>query len=81
VFGTVDDSPYGWIPDYSLVNARIGAKFGHGRYDASLWVNNLTDKTYFQNLSTASIVGAAAFGFAGQLGTPRTWGATLRAQF
>ncbi|THD54151.1 TonB-dependent receptor [Phenylobacterium sp.] len=81
VFGTVDDSPYGWIPDYSLVNARIGAKFGHGRYDASLWVNNLTDKTYFQNLSTASVVGAAAFGFAGQLGTPRTWGATLRAQF
>ena len=81
VFGTVDDSPYGWIPDYSLVNARLGAKFGDGRYDASIWVNNLTDKSYFQNLSTASIVGAAAFGFAGQLGTPRTWGATLRAQF
>nr|MEA2797410.1 iron complex outerrane recepter protein [Phenylobacterium sp.] len=81
VFGTVDDSPYGWIPDYSLVNARLGAKFGDGRYDASIWVNNLTDKTYFQNLSTASIVGAAAFGFAGQLGAPRTWGATLRAQF
>ena len=81
VFGTVDDSPYGWIPDYSLVNARLGAKFGHGRYDASIWVNNLTDKTYFQNLGTASIVGAAAFGFAGQLGAPRTWGATLRAQF
>ena len=81
VFGTVDDSPYGRIPSYALGNARIGAKFGNGRYDASIWVNNLTDKTYFQNLSTASIVGAAAFGFAGQLGTPRTWGATLRAQF
>jgi iron complex outermembrane receptor protein len=81
VFGTVDDSPYGWIPDYSLVNARLGAKFGDGRYDASIWVNNLADTQYFQNLSTASIVGAAAFGFAGQLGPPRTWGATLRAQF
>ncbi|MDB5499054.1 MAG: TonB-dependent receptor [Phenylobacterium sp.] len=81
VFGTVDDSPYGWIPAYSLVNARLGAKFGDGRYDASIWVNNLADTQYFQNLSTASIVGAAAYGFAGQLGPPRTWGATLRAQF
>jgi iron complex outermembrane recepter protein len=81
VFGTVDDSPYGWIPAYSLVNARLGAKFGDGRYDASIWVNNLADTQYFQNLGTASIVGAAAFGFAGQLGPPRTWGATLRAQF
>jgi iron complex outermembrane receptor protein len=81
VFGTVDDSPYGRIPSYALANARLGAKFGNGRYDASIWVNNLTDKTYFQNLSTASIVGAASFGFAGQLGAPRTWGATLRAQF
>jgi iron complex outermembrane receptor protein len=63
------------------VNARLGAKFGDGRYDASIWVNNLVDKQYFQNLSSASIVGAAAFGFAGQLGAPRTWGVTLRAQF
>jgi iron complex outermembrane receptor protein len=81
VFGTVDDSPYGRIPSYALLNARLGAKFGDGRYDASIWVNNLTDKQYFQTLSTASIVGAAAFGFSGQLGAPRTWGATLRAEF
>ena len=81
VYGTVDDSPLGRIPSYALANARIGAKFGDGRYDASIWVNNLTDKAYFQTLSTASIVGAAAFGFSGQLGTPRTWGATLRAEF
>ncbi|MDB5468319.1 MAG: TonB-dependent receptor, partial [Phenylobacterium sp.] len=80
VFGTVDDSPYGWIDSYSLVNLRVGAKVG-GRYDASIWVNNLTDKQYFQTLGSASIVGAAAFGFSGQLGTPRTWGATLRAEF
>jgi iron complex outermembrane receptor protein len=81
VFGTVDDSPYGWIDDYSLANARIGMRFDRGRYDVSLWVNNLTDQTYFQNLGLTSIVGAAGFGFGGQLGTPRTWGATLRAQF
>jgi iron complex outermembrane receptor protein len=80
VYGTVDDSPYGWIDSYSLANARIGAKFGD-RYDASIWVNNLTDEQYFQTLSTAAIVGAAVFGFSGQLGTPRTWGATLRAEF
>jgi iron complex outermembrane receptor protein len=56
-------------------------RFDRGRYDASLWVNNLTDQTYFQNLGLNSIVGAAGFGFGGQLGTPRNWGATLRAQF
>jgi iron complex outermembrane receptor protein len=80
VYGTVDDSRYGWIDGYSLANVRVGARFGD-RYDASIWVNNLTDEQYFQTLSTASIVGAAVYGFSGQLGTPRTWGATLRAEF
>jgi iron complex outermembrane receptor protein len=78
VFGTVDDGPYSRIPGYGLANFRIGAAFGKGRYDLSIWINNAFDKQYFQNLSTVSIVGASAFAYAGQLGTPRTVGATLR---
>ena len=81
-FGTVDDGPYSKIDAYGLFNFRLGAAFGKdGRYDASVWVNNAFDKKYFQNLSTTAIVGASPFAFAGQLGTPRTAGVTLRARF
>lgn len=81
VYGQVDNSPYSKIDDYAVVNARVGASFGDGRYDVSLWANNLFDKTYFNTLNSASIVGAAIFAFTGQLGAPRTVGATLRAEF
>lgn len=80
-FGTIDDSPYGLIPAYSLVNFRAGAVLDSGRYDVSAWVNNAFDARYFQNLSTTSIVGTSPFAFAGQLGTPRTAGVTLKAYF
>jgi len=80
VFGDVQDSPGALISGYSLVNARIGAKFG-GHYDASLWVSNALDQVYFNTLGAASIPGAGQFGFSGQLGPPRTFGATLRASF
>jgi len=80
VFGDVQDSPGAWIPGYSLVNARLGVHIGE-RYDVAVWVNNAFDKRYFQNLGSTSITGAAAYGFAGQLGTPRTFGGTVRAEF
>ncbi len=81
VFGTVDDGPYTRVPSYSLVNARIGSSLSAGRYDLAFWVNNLTDKRYFETLGTASIPGASAFGVSGLLGPRRTYGATLRASF
>jgi len=80
VFGTVDNADYARIPGYSLVNARVGARISE-RYEAAVWVNNLFDETYFQNMGTRSIPGAGPFGVGGQLGTPRTVGATLRAEF
>ena len=80
-FGTADDGPYSRIDPYALANFRIGAKFGDGRYDLSAWVNNAFDKKYFQNLSTTAIVGTSPFAYAGQLGTPRTAGATFRVAF
>jgi iron complex outermembrane receptor protein len=84
VFGDVQDSPGAIIPAYSLVNARLGARFGGpggGRYDASVWVENAGNAVYFQTLGAASVVGGSAFGFSGELGPPRTYGVTLRASF
>jgi iron complex outermembrane receptor protein len=78
MFGTVDDGPYGRIPGYGLASFRIGATFANGRYDASVWIENAFDKTYYQNLNAASITGASTYGYLGQLGTPRTAGATFR---
>ena len=80
-FGTADDGPYSRIAPYALANFRLGAAFGDHRYDLSLWVNNAFDKKYFQNLSTTAIVGTSPFAYAGQLGTPRTAGATFRVSF
>ncbi|HEY9218931.1 MAG TPA: TonB-dependent receptor [Phenylobacterium sp.] len=81
VYGQVDASPYSLIEGYSVVNARVGASFGDGRYDVSVWANNLLDEEYFNTLGSSSIVGASVYGFSGQLGAPRTIGATLRAEF
>ena len=78
MFGTVDDGPYGRIPAYGLASFRIGAVLANGRYDVSAWIDNAFDKTYYQNLNASSITGAATYGYGGQLGTPRTVGATLR---
>ncbi|MGA2950890.1 MAG: TonB-dependent receptor [Caulobacteraceae bacterium] len=79
--GTVDDGPLTRIPAYSLVNARLGASLADGRYDVSLWVQNAFNTHYFENLGTDSIPGAGTFAIGGQPGTPRTWGATVRATF
>jgi iron complex outermembrane receptor protein len=80
-FGTADVGPYSRIDPYSLFNFRVGTSFRDGRYDLSAWINNAFDKKYFQNLSTTAIVGTSPFAYAGQLGTPRTAGATFRVNF
>jgi len=80
-YGNVQLDDEALIPGYSLVNARVGARLKEDRYDVALWVDNAFDKTYYQNMASASIVGAGAFGFIGRLGAPRTFGVTLNANF
>ena len=70
-----DDSRYGHIDAYGIVDARLGVKFGGGKYDVSMWVQNLFDTDYLTNIQENN--GA----FLGYLGDPRTFGATLRAAF
>ncbi|MHC6227968.1 TonB-dependent receptor [Pseudomonas sp. X10] len=76
--GTIDDSDYGQIPSYALVNLSGGVRLdqGDGVLDLSLWVKNAGDKTYF-----TSLWNSANGGYAGVLGTPRTVGATARYDF
>ena len=76
--GTIDDSDFGQIPSYALVNLSAGVRLdqGDGVVDLSLWVKNAGDKTYF-----TSLWNSANGGYAGVLGTPRTFGATARYDF
>lgn len=76
--GTLDNSQLSRIDGYGLVNLSGGIRFdaGDGQVDASLWVRNLTDKTYFL---TASAVTNGAY--TGSIGTPRMAGMTVRYDF
>lgn len=78
MFGTIDDGPYSRVPGYGLASFRVGATFDKGKYDASLWVDNAFDKTYYLNMNALAVVGAGTYGYGGMPGTPRTAGATLR---
>ncbi|MET0661105.1 MAG: TonB-dependent receptor, partial [Steroidobacteraceae bacterium] len=68
--------PYATLDDYTLVNARLGLRFGE-HWDAALWGQNLTDKHYYS--------GGYEFGggavVVGYLAQPRTYGLDLSYKF
>ena len=70
-----DDSSVGRINGYAVVDARVGVRFGAGRYDLSMWARNLFQANYLTNIQENN--GA----YLGYLGDPRTFGASLRASF
>ncbi|WP_460122802.1 TonB-dependent receptor [Pseudomonas sp. H3_G09] len=76
--GTVEDSDYGQIPSYAVVNLSTGLRgdFSQGQWDVSLWLKNAFDKTYYTTLWTGG-----NGGYEGLLGTPRTLGVTGRYDF
>jgi iron complex outermembrane receptor protein len=61
------------IAGYSLLNARLG--FKSDKFSFFLWSRNLTNKNYYEQLQAAA--GNSGL-YAGVLGDPRTYGATLR---
>lgn len=69
-------SKYLNIDGYALVNARMGFRATHG-FSAFIWVRNLLDVNYFEQLLPAA---GFAGHFAGVLGDQRTFGVTLRYQ-
>lgn len=76
--GTVEDSDYGQIASYAVVNLSTGLRgdFNQGQWDVSLWLKNAFDKTYYTTLWTGG-----NGGYEGLLGTPRTLGVTGRYDF
>jgi len=70
-------SKYLNIDSYTIVNARAGFRATQG-VSAFLWVRNLLDKDYFEQLLPA---GGNAGHYAGVLGDQRTFGVTLRYAF
>lgn len=70
-------SVYTWIDGYALTNFRVGFRSDSG-LDIFGWVRNAFDVDYFELLSVAP--GSTGL-IAGQPGTSRTWGATIKATF
>ena len=78
-FGTFDDSQYAVVKSYGLLNLRAGLKgeVNHLRWDASVWMNNATDRRYF----VGGLTGATFEAYSLFPGDPRFWGATVRLEF
>lgn len=70
-------SEYLNVGGYALWNSRVGFRATNG-WDLYFWARNLTDKDYFE-LKSAAPGGSGLV--VGQPGDPRTFGATLRAEF
>ncbi|MFM9815866.1 hypothetical protein ACKI16_46265, partial [Streptomyces scabiei] len=70
-------SAYTWVDGYALTNFRAGFRAGNG-LDIYGWVRNAFGVNYFEQLAVAS--GNSGL-IVGQLGDPRTYGATIRAAF
>jgi iron complex outermembrane receptor protein len=78
MFGTVDNSQFTKVAGYGLAafSAGVGGRHGDGRWDASVWINNAFNRTYYTrevNSDYGSVLG--------WLGQPRTVGATLSYKF
>ena len=70
-------SAYTDIEGYALANFRLGFRVDNG-WEVTAWVRNAFDQDYFEVLATQS--GSTGL-VVGQPADPRTWGATVRAEF
>jgi iron complex outermembrane receptor protein len=78
-FGTPDNSRYGKVPGYGLLNLRLGLRgqVAANPWEFALWASNALDRRYL-----VGGLGAATFGvYSLYPGPPRFWGATLRMEF
>jgi iron complex outermembrane recepter protein len=62
-------------PSYQLVSASVGWKAPSGRWEATLWGNNLLNNFYY------SFATVSTFGFQTSPAEPRTYGVTFRTNF
>ncbi|MDB5448781.1 MAG: TonB-dependent receptor [Phenylobacterium sp.] len=77
VFGDSPDSRYTLIEGYRLVNAALGFR-SNGGWEAAVWVRNLFDQNYLQNVTVQTGSSGLVIGTPSD---PRTFGVTLRARY
>jgi iron complex outermembrane receptor protein len=78
-FGTADNSEYGVVKSYGLLNVRAGLRGDLGsraKWDVSAWANNALDKRYLVGGLTGPTFGAYSL----FPGNPRFWGVTARVE-
>lgn len=71
------NNPLAVTDSYSVSNARVSVLEVDGKWELSLWVKNIADEEYFQEVFPQSTVGAVA----ALPGAPRTYGLTLNYNF
>jgi iron complex outermembrane receptor protein len=76
--GTLDASTYARVPAYGVFNVATSWDLVQGDqlWNVSLWLRNALDKRYFQAV-TATANGA----YVASLGSPRTWGLTVKVDY
>jgi iron complex outermembrane receptor protein len=72
---TANDSIYGDIPGYGLLDLRLGARTADGKYDLYLWSHNATNTNYYLVRAVATPFSGLLYG---NIGDPLTFGATLK---
>lgn len=75
---TITLDPLAYIHPYALVNARVGFRLDHGRYDMQFWSDNLLNKAYFTNLLGLTKSTGIVQGYPGN---PRSFGLRVRTTF
>ncbi|MCR6632856.1 MAG: TonB-dependent receptor [Magnetospirillum sp.] len=78
-FGTNDNSEFGRIDGYGLVNLFAGTRLNDGQIDVQLWVRNLFDKEYVNSTGIGSQFWTGTY--SANLGDPRTVGVTGKVKF
>lgn len=63
---------------YALLSGHIDWESANGRFSASIWAKNLTNKFYFT--SRVDLLGAFGYDY-NHIGTPRTFGGTVGVRF
>lgn len=70
-------SAYTWVDGYRLTNFRLGFRTDAG-FDIYGWVRNAFDVNFYDELN---VPGGNTGLITGKPGDPRTWGATIKAEF
>lgn len=78
-YGTNDNSEFGRIDGYGLVNLFAGTRLNDGQIDVQLWVRNLFDKEYVNSTSIGNQFWTGTY--SANLGDPRTFGVTGKVKF